>query len=95
MIRIAIFVSNVAIGMRVEKTWRITEGEDIQNIFVTNVTIGMRVEKTWRITEGEDIQRNVRKNWCVGMKGNSKRERSIEVDLYVIFVMKSSRMGVN
>ena len=52
-------MGNVEIGMRVEMTWRITEGEDIQNIFVTNVTIGMRVEKTWRITEVEDIQRNM------------------------------------
>ena len=39
-------VGNVTIGMRLEKTWRITEGENIQNIIVTNVTNGMRVEKT-------------------------------------------------
>ena len=46
MIGIVIFVSNVAIGMRVEKIWKTTEGEDIQNIIVTNVTNGMRKEKT-------------------------------------------------
>ena len=67
-------VTNVTIGIILEKIWRITEGEDTQNIFVTNVTIGMRVEKTWRITEREDIQRNVRRNWYVGMK---KKERNL------------------
>ena len=54
MIRIVILVGNVEIGMRVEKTWRITEEEDIQNIIVTKVTIGIRVEMTWKITERED-----------------------------------------
>ena len=90
-----IIVTNVTNGMRVEKTWRITEEEDIQNIIVTNVTIGMRVEETWKITEKEDIQRNVRRNLYVGMKRNSKRERSIEVELYVIFVRKNLRIRGN
>ena len=42
---IVIIVSNVTIGIRPEKTWRITEEEDIMGIIVINVTIGISVKK--------------------------------------------------
>merc|ERR1711873_38685 len=42
IIRSVIFVSNVAIGMRIEKTWRITKREDIQRNVKRNLCVRMK-----------------------------------------------------